>query len=330
VFRIVTFEDAEKAHAPLNAIRLREQALQDVNTQGRRITVSNLPTTCDGPRLQAMLKSHNITLASEPVVILSKYSPNSCVAFLTLHTEHMAYTAILEAPGMSMSGRTLSIRPTQPKVGRSLHALDANEAQRMAVLGPSDGMSATQLTALHATLRDAAAGTLADLRRQFLIDEQGTFANQIANVFCIKLTEIQTALSAQLTAQHQATIDEVSSLRSAIIASTEAADQRELRSAESISLLTQQLATTLRMLTEAATESARLSTIQNNHVNLHSATLRASCSKPQWQLPTPLEVTRNWLLSQTRMTVQKIPMTTQAVTSHSKLLTLPAQLLKTS
>lgn len=182
-FRLTDFERAETAYAPLNSQRLQKLKDSDLQSQGRRCTVDNLPTDCDQDRLLNMLNLRGLQLSSRPVLIDSKFRFGTRVAFVTFATEEMALNAIMEAPFMSMSGMHPMIKPTQPKANRPLSAVEADERKRMETLGPTDGMTKEQIASVVEKVDTASGAQLDFLREQFKIDETGSFANTLVNTF---------------------------------------------------------------------------------------------------------------------------------------------------
>jgi hypothetical protein len=191
-FRIVDFTPAEGAFAPLNAGRAASQQAQDLATQGCRCTMSNLPPACDEDRLARLMASRELHLSGPPVIIDSKFKPGTRVAFLTFQNEHMALTAILDAPFMIMSGATPIIKPSAPKANRSLSAHATEEQKQGEALGPTDGMTETQLTGLFKHIDDASAIQLTSLKSQFKFDDRGSFANGVVNAFKTAILKVMT------------------------------------------------------------------------------------------------------------------------------------------
>jgi hypothetical protein len=108
-------------------------------------------------------------------------------------TEDMAMTAIMEAPfmTMTMSGIRPTIKPSQPKANRALSKVEADERARMDSLGPTDGMSRTQFADVVKRVDSATGPQLVFLRKQFKIDEQGTFANELVNEFRTEMNALR-------------------------------------------------------------------------------------------------------------------------------------------
>jgi hypothetical protein len=192
-FRITDFAQAEAAHAPLNDKRLESQQASDQELQGRRCTIDNLPSTCNQARLEDMLAARGLSLGAKPVIIDSKFRTGTRVAFVVFADEDMALTAILEAPFMLMSGTTPTIKPSQPKNNRPLSRVESDERSRMQALGPTDGMSRRQLADVVRMVDNTPPGATLDfLRQQLKINEEGTFANGIANAIKAEMRALQT------------------------------------------------------------------------------------------------------------------------------------------
>jgi RNA recognition motif-containing protein len=180
-FYVTDFPRAESAFAPLQDAHIEDLKTADLASQGRRCTVVDLPEDCDPARLTALLLNRGFTLEEEPTVIASKFKPGTSIAFVKFETEEQAFNAIMDAPTMRLSGRTMVIKPTQPKAQRPLSKVAADEQARLEKLGPSDGMSENQIKALLDTMQKASEAHLTEFRKQFLVDQTGTFANSMVN-----------------------------------------------------------------------------------------------------------------------------------------------------
>jgi hypothetical protein len=210
-YRVVTFQDAERAFCPQNRIKLVAAAQQDLESACRRVTIQGLPSTCDALRLQSMLVNRGLTLTSPPLVMLSKYSPGTCVAYVVFCTEQMAFDAIVSSPSFTMDHLALTFKPTQPKQGRSLADLEKFEADRLAAFGASDGMTEGMLVSLRSFVSSAMPDQLEAIKSQFNINAAGSYANEFANALFSRMdlmankVDAVTASMAVLVTQQAAT-----------------------------------------------------------------------------------------------------------------------------
>jgi hypothetical protein len=182
LFLVTDFPRAESAYAPINDARMEQLRVADLESQGRRCTVLNLPEDCDPTRIAKLLTNRGFALEEEPTVIRSKHTSGTSVAFVRFVEEEQAFNAIMDAPSMRMGGRTLVIKPTQPKAQRPLSKIVADEQKRLEQNGPSDGMNERQIKSLLETIQAATDTQLAELKKQFIVDRSGTFANSMVNM----------------------------------------------------------------------------------------------------------------------------------------------------
>jgi uncharacterized protein YfkK (UPF0435 family) len=134
---------------------------------------------------------------------------------------------------MKLSGMALIIKPTQPKAQRPLSQVAADEQKRLDAVGPSDGMTDSQVKQLLETVQTASDAQLAELRKQFKINQSGTFANETVNMVRAEIDSIK----AEVNQVKEAVLGAISELEDCLTTEAETQVDRHSAITESLSNL---------------------------------------------------------------------------------------------
>jgi hypothetical protein len=221
-FRITDFQRAECAHAPLNEKRIATQQSEDEELQGRKCTISNLPSDANSARLLNVFRSRNWAVVGDILVLDSRHVRGTRIAYVQFADEEIAFRAIVDAPSMVLSGKQPTIKATKPKGGRSLTVLEKDELTALDLNGPADGMTPSQVTELLSLLKKSPPGQADDLSHQFRFDQEGSFANLLLD----KIRTEFSGLTQEVTAGHNKVWEQIGAFHRDFMELAELNDER--------------------------------------------------------------------------------------------------------